>query len=587
MRQSQLLLTLYFGFTFCQNTFGQYLSPQWATAWENPSPASENIPLNQAGISDFSILPNGNIASLGTTYFYPQNNTTSVPQTSVTLYDTEGNTIWNNYFEGNILATAIATDQFGNILIAGNMQGEVNFTPEDSYIDFEFYHELSAAFVLKLNNQGDPMWIRKWLVAANAPSYSEYHISHMEINASNEIIIGGHNSGSTYFESIPEFNFENLNGSNNTFLAKLDYLGYINWHLTYPNMGMYTLDLNIQSNQDIIVTHVGSIHRVSSEASPIWTKQFESSAGLFPQSLSCPIATDQNGDIYFAFESWSNGIIMYNSSELPISNLNEDYSYNILVKVNALGELIWAKPFQAIDYNNSYHDNGIDIRDLEIIDEKLVVFLNHAGTLDVDPSEAILNMQGGEFINKNLLVFLNSEGELFEATELPGIWGFCSSNNLEPYDDGSLISVQSCSPGLNNFNPYTGPPFELFQDEETSVLVKYQVGSIDPFLASLSVDNSIVLSENTTESLVEPSEPIVLLSNVPENDFIQVYPNPSRGIFVLSHEIKDFVVLNIQGQEIFKSTQLTRMIDLTAFPHGVYILKNNSGSCTRLVKSQQ
>jgi hypothetical protein len=64
---------------------------------------------------------------------------------------------------------------------------------------------------------------------------------------------------------------------------------------------------------------------------------------------------------------------------------------------------------------------------------------------------------------------------------------------------------------------------------------------------------------------------------------IQIYPNPSIGIFTISAKAK-IEVYNIVGDLILSDNNATS-IDLTAAPKGMYFVRLNGGRIEKLIKN--
>ncbi len=72
------------------------------------------------------------------------------------------------------------------------------------------------------------------------------------------------------------------------------------------------------------------------------------------------------------------------------------------------------------------------------------------------------------------------------------------------------------------------------------------------------------------------------LSERPLEPFVNVYPNPSTGIFNLSQAL-DYYVYDLNGKQVANGKNVNT-IDLSNQPSGLYLIKDNKGNAVRLVK---
>jgi hypothetical protein len=82
--------------------------------------------------------------------------------------------------------------------------------------------------------------------------------------------------------------------------------------------------------------------------------------------------------------------------------------------------------------------------------------------------------------------------------------------------------------------------------------------------------------------------------NIFQDSFLQIYPNPSTGIFVMTmnseSEFVDVLVQNLIGQELYSfsdsksSGEFNKTIDLSALPNGIYYMSILTGELLRMEK---
>lgn len=118
-------------------------------------------------------------------------------------------------------------------------------------------------------------------------------------------------------------------------------------------------------------------------------------------------------------------------------------------------------------------------------------------------------------------------------------------------------------------------------------------GCTDTFCDSISV---LVKSNGTTLNVLAPGQTL----SIAENEFLNgfdVYPNPTKGQFVLDLNIKDrsnlsIKIADIYGKELFEeqikfsSGRNLKQIDFSNYPTGVYIIQIQEKSSGRIANKR-
>lgn len=201
----------------------------------------------------------------------------------ISKLDALGNFIWAKALEsdgGFIQLSSIKVDKFGDIVVTGSFGGTVDFDP--GVATYNLSSSLNDLFVLKLNEDGDLVWVEQ--IGSNGFADSRS----MWIDADENIYITGNFSGTVDFDpGIGTFNQSSATvGSPDIFALKLDALGLFVWAIriggtTYdvglgitgkgfddiyftgyfsgtvdfnPNAGLYTLSSGGGGNLNMFVT---------------------------------------------------------------------------------------------------------------------------------------------------------------------------------------------------------------------------------------------------------------------------------------------------------------------------------------------
>jgi uncharacterized repeat protein (TIGR01451 family) len=111
-------------------------------------------------------------------------------------------------------------------------------------------------------------------------------------------------------------------------------------------------------------------------------------------------------------------------------------------------------------------------------------------------------------------------------------------------------------------------------------LANLPVGTQIKNTAHIYFDFNPAIVTNTTENNFVTTVGNITLPQVPS---IQVYPNPSSGVFMISAKA-NIEVYNLVGELVLTENNATS-IDLTAAPKGMYFIKLNGGRIEKLIKN--
>jgi uncharacterized repeat protein (TIGR01451 family) len=111
-------------------------------------------------------------------------------------------------------------------------------------------------------------------------------------------------------------------------------------------------------------------------------------------------------------------------------------------------------------------------------------------------------------------------------------------------------------------------------------LANLPVGTQIKNTAHIYFDFNPAIVTNTTENNFVTTVGNITLPQIPS---IQVYPNPSSGVFMISAKA-NIEVYNLVGELVLTENNATS-IDLTAAPKGMYFIKLNGGRIEKLIKN--
>ncbi|MGB8195187.1 MAG: gliding motility-associated C-terminal domain-containing protein [Chitinophagaceae bacterium] len=165
--------------------------------------------------------------------------TTGVSDIFFTRYDTSGSFIWAKKLGGtqDDYIRDIKLDREGNLMVLCLLQGIVDLDPGPGVVNSTG----SAAFLLKLDNNGNLVWHRQL-------SSGDYY--NVEIDNAGNILLSGYFSGTRDFDPGPGvYPATSLNQFGDFFIVKLDNTGSFTWMKQMNNLG-----LNFSHQDDALET---------------------------------------------------------------------------------------------------------------------------------------------------------------------------------------------------------------------------------------------------------------------------------------------------------------------------------------------
>jgi len=160
-----------------------------------------------------------------------------------------GELIWAKFLKGfyDITLGRIVFDNSGNLVLSGQILDDVDFDPGpgvSSYTTIDNGWTFDA-FVLKLTNNGDFIWVKPFGGTDKEDAFS------VIVDNANNIIVSGNFEGTTNFGPGSEaFNFTS-NGEEDMYILKLDANGEFLWANTYGGTGRddaITVEVDIENN---------------------------------------------------------------------------------------------------------------------------------------------------------------------------------------------------------------------------------------------------------------------------------------------------------------------------------------------------
>ncbi len=164
--------------------------------------------------------------------------------------DISGNFIWAKKIGGNSFESgvSIALETSGNIILTGYFQGTTDFDPNAGIVNITS-SGLQDAFILKLNSNGEYIWVKK--IGGNATAFS----TKVCIGLSGDLYVSGHFMETVDFD--PNAGVTNIASAGNfdVFLLKLNSSGNLIWVKTMGGIDEeYIWDIVLDNCENIYTT---------------------------------------------------------------------------------------------------------------------------------------------------------------------------------------------------------------------------------------------------------------------------------------------------------------------------------------------
>ena len=373
-------------------------------------------------------------------------------------------TSWANGISGPIMTSGnqIVVDNSGNTYVAGHFFGATDFDPTSGNSLLDGGTDVDG-FITKYDNHGNFLWAKQ-IICNNT-----ILIRDISKDASNNIIITGHFSGSITFD-INQSNSTLISlGYNDNFIAKYNSSGTLLWakqisgssdedsySVVCDNLGnIYstgqfqgTVDFDPNLGISNLTANGGNpqlnsfILKLNSNGEFVWVKSFVGSVNYSFSSVC-----NTNGDIFIS--GGFTGTVDFDPSSNTNNLTSGSYSDFYICKLTSNGLFVWAKQMnmsqQAYIYSMKLDVNG-----------NLLLSGGFKGTIDFDPGNGTNALTS----NGNYDIFaqkLDENGNLIWVKQIGGTGSdFCNSmtiNNLgNIYLGGDFDGTVDFDPSAANFD---------------------------------------------------------------------------------------------------------------------------------------
>ena len=448
---------------------------------------------------------NGNIFSAGffsgTADFNPGIGSESLTsQGSLDIFisklDSSGNFLWAKRIGGlgGEVAKSIGVDNTGNVFIAGDFSGTVDFDPGVETATLTSSGE-GDVFLLKLDPSGNYVWAKSF---GGTTADSGIFIS---VDPQGNSVVTGLFSGTVDFDpSVATFNLSSVGGWD-IYVSKFNSSGNFQWSRSRGGRGTDIGDAvgfdsngNVYSSgvfsgevdfnpgtETVTLTSSGSndmfISKFDSAGNYLWAKRF----GGTGADGSTPISVDGTGNIYLSGD-FSGTVDFYpgEQSALITSTGTKD---NFIVKLDSSGGYLWSKHFGSSGASTSGARTAIDSSGNVFYTGDFI------GTIDFDPSVGEANLASAGlsdiFISK-----LDSSGGYLWAKSVGGTSA----------DRGQAIAVDTS--GNVYSTGYFNGLADFYPGGETMGLTS--AGGRDVYISELNSSGNVLIS--SLARVITPAE---------------------------------------------------------------------------------
>jgi len=242
----------------------------------------------------------GNVYALGENWSASSN---SKWTNDIFKFSPTGSTVWSEtiYTHEWSGLEGFAVDGSGDVFVAGDFQGTVNFSPtgRSHYVtapsnQFNLY---PSGFVLELNTSGKFQWVSAFI--GQGSSLGTASLASLTLDSGGNVIVGGSYGGTVNFNGSTT----TLPTSGGALLAKLNSSGGLVW--AEETAGVYLERLAVDSADNIYAISDGFVMKADTAGNVDWMDTF---GGTGPAVRG--IAVDSNNTIHLV--GWYSGTANFN-----------------------------------------------------------------------------------------------------------------------------------------------------------------------------------------------------------------------------------------------------------------------------------
>jgi hypothetical protein len=477
--------------------------------------------------------------------------------------DKDGNYIWAKTFgasnSSESVGYSITTDSNGNVYVAGNFDGTVDFDPGNGITNITSSGN-NDIFILKVDSNGTFIWAK----AIGGASHDG--VKDILVDISGNIYVTGFYSDTVDFDPNSGVTHLSSSGGADIFVQKLDEFGNLLWAKSIGGTeGDYSHSIAIDSFGSLCLVGIfkdtvdfdpnagmmnlsssggydSFILRLDSSGDFIWAK----SIGGSLDEVAYSVGTDMSNNLYISGDFKGTVDFDPNSGSFNLT-ANGGYDY-FIQKLDQNGDLSWAKAVGGSGADGCYAAD---------VDSSGNIYLTGKfnDMVDFDPNAGVTNMTSSGF-DDIFIEKIDANGDFIWVKTMGG------SNSLDVgrgitsdlfgniYLTGSFNGTTDLDPGPDNSNHTTSGLYDFF----------------------------------TTKLAILPNGFEAISDHLP----ITLYPNPvSTSLYIANDNLKisKIYLYDIVGNLVQTMEFETNAIDFSSLPSGVYFVEiiTNKGKITHKV----
>ncbi len=400
----------------------------------------------------------------------------------ITKFDPAGHLLWAKQIGGPIYdyATAIATDDSGNVYVTGQFQDMVDFDPGAGSHDLVTSGGDFDGYVLKLNTNGEFQW------AKNFGDYGYNTIGRgIVADTAGNIYTTGSFNGPVDFDPSSSNTFELMStGEMDIFVLKLDRTGGFKWAKRMGSLGGYAyghaIALDGAGNPFItgvftddtdfdpdgagnVLTSAGSydnfVLKLDSNGDFAWVKQWGNAYNDFIYGIKL----DTFGNVYTA--GYFSGSVDFDPGTAIVPLTSAGQADIFVSKLDPSGNFLWARNMGGTGLDHAYS------LDLDVLGNVYTTG-RFTGQADFDPGMGSAPLTSGGstdvYISK-----LDASGNYIWARQLSGSAALGSNGYSLVLDNSSNIIAAGYFNGTVNFDPGGSFPLTSVPGHDAFILKLY------------------------------------------------------------------------------------------------------------------
>lgn len=525
----------------------------------------------------------------------------------------------NNSDNGHLYVRDNVTDRYGNVYIAGQFNGTIDFDPGPGV---SVYSTLSinrdAAFVAKYDSSGKLLWART--IVSDTLLSNASGIASIALDNTGCVYTLGYFHSSADFDPGPGLQRKHAAYGRDIFVEKWDASGNFNWVVSFPGSFSATpKDLAVDGEYNVYITGTfgstvdfdpttavnnmtatpaeldGFLVKITTTGGFVWSRQISGSASVYPAAITL----GENEHIYLTGHYY--GTADFDPGPGTHNLISNGYDDIFVAKYGPGGGMVWAHSF-----GGPHDDRGVALTNDN--DGSTYVTGKFSKSIDIDPGAGV-----------HTLTAAGSDDVFILKLDRNGAYQWAHGIGGAGMDEGRSVSVSGSSVNLaisyrdvididpgqayvpagsagkfqagyisldkaGNYkwavteNNAVYMPGSCYMGEDDAGYIyatNHFHGTIDcdpgPAVYNLSAAN------NQQAFFIVKLRPATMPSAVTEaakTKGVRIYPNPTNGILYLSAEedIDRVVITDIAGRVVYDMPIQGKNISLNLPAAGVYTI---------------